>query len=820
MPFYRCQLTTTSTDYSPTIKQLSSWINNIEGIKISRANTQNHHNSVQTNLLCQTNLSASEFDESIHKILSNHDVTLSHAIEFEDMQIDENAHVHSHNCCDHGHDHDDENTDNHWLKAAIGLLYGIGLLGLSIFSGGLPIAASIAINIISTALTLYLGANVYKSAWQALLDKRLTSATLYSISTLTITLTSILSLLIPGLPLMVEAAPLVLGFWHLGEGIEHSLVDKLSHGLNILDCLPKQVQINHGQTPIELLLPNDVFSLESNDVIPVDGILLEDAWLYTTRIDGSPDLKHMKAGSSVKSGMRLADDAASINIQVTHTLPQSYLSLVAKNIAKANQEKAPIAEFAETLLKYFIPGLITVAVVSAVVISSIYSPILALQCVSAILVSACPCVLSLITPMAVKIGMQKAAEHGVHFKNGKALQALADTDTFVFDVNGTWTIGKPSVSAFNVIEPKYLAYIAELEQRSKHPVAKVIRQYIEKKYPMLDDIIEITELDTNHHAGLKANIEGQTFIIGNKKMMAANGITQFAPPFDDASKGQIYVAYGQKLVGQISVTDPLRKDTAATIAKLQALGISVHGLTGADEQTAQAYAKKVNVPSENICASAVGTSSSLDGTAISKQQYIQQLQASGHKVAMVGDAANDAEAIARANIGIAVKSTIGDPSVEASAGMVIQEGELLPLLSALEVARHTKNNIYQNLTISLGYNTIITLIASGAFIGLGLLLNPALGVALMVLESSIVLANLYLLKRKMIDTSDPTPPDVPPSGLKHSSKIDLNQTSTGKHKTAHPKDCSCTRHNFFQPFNTPENGLYAMECNVSVNSPF
>ena len=203
-------------------------------------------------------------------------------------------------------------------------------------------------------------------------------------------------------------------------------------------------------------------------------------------------------------------------------------------------------------------------------------------------------------------------------------------------------------------------------------LAKVIRQHIKMQYPKLDTNINIANLDANHHAGIKANINGQIFIIGNKKMMAANGITQFKPPFDDATKGQIYVAYGQELVGQISVADPLRKGTVATIAKLQALGIAVHGLTGADEQTAQAYAKEVNVPFENICAGAVGTSSDLDGSATSKQQYIQQLQALGHKVAMVGDAANDAEAIARANIGIAVKSTIGDPSVEASAGMVIQ----------------------------------------------------------------------------------------------------------------------------------------------------
>lgn len=437
-----------------------------------------------------------------------------------------------------------------------------------------------------------------------------------------------------------------------------------------------------------------------------------------------------------------------VEMRVTKTHQNSYLSLIAKNINKANAEKAPVELFANKILKYFVPALLAVALVSAVVIGSLFPPAIAIQCVISVLVSACPCALSMITPMAVRIGMKKTSEKGVHYKDGKTLQAAADIDTIVFDLNGTFTQGEVSVNNI-MIEDKnraLLKFVGLLESQSAHPVANTIKDYIEKQGIVIDDSIEVASVDTSHHSGIKGIISGETFMVGNRDMLRANGVNTVNPPYDDVKNGTIYIVRGSEVIGQIALTDKLRADAITTVKQLQMMRKQVHICTGADQATAEHYAALLGVPISNICANTVGASTTNDE--VSKDSYIEKLQRQGHKVAMVGDAANDLTAIARADLGIAVKSGIGDTLTEQHAGMVIQQGLLFPIVTALDVALKTKKNIFQNLFVSLTYNSVITLVASGLFVALGFTLNPAIGVALMVVESAIVFANLYRLKHQ------------------------------------------------------------------------
>lgn len=362
-----------------------------------------------------------------------------------------------------------------------------------------------------------------------------------------------------------------------------------------------------------------------------------------------------------------------------------------------------------------------------------------------------PCALSLITPMAVKIGMKKASENGIHFNNGKALQAAADIDTVVFDLNGTLTQGKMVVKSLHITDKKYLRPIALLESQSDHPVAKIIKSYMEQQDTASTEPLEITSIDKSHHSGMKGIINGEVFIIGNKDMLAANGITSIDKPYDNPEKGSVYIVRGTTVIGQIALIDPLREDAIATVKQLKRLGKSVHICTGADQATAEKYAALLGIPKDNICANTVGAVTKKGE--VSKTSYIQQLKQKGFKVAMVGDAANDATAIAYSDIGIAVKSSIGDSITEQHAGIVVQQGLLFPIATAFDVAQKTKQNIFQNLFVSLSYNSIITLVAAGLFVALGFALNPVLGVALMVLESTIVLTNLYLFKQQDIVSS-------------------------------------------------------------------
>lgn len=666
----------------------------------------------------------------------------------------ESNHTHAH---DHGHAH---NHENHWLKAGVGLVFGVGLLILSLASLNIPLIAYYIITGLTTLVSLYLGKNVYLSAWNALRQKKWDTSTLYTISTAAIVIVSIVSLFIPGLPMMCEAAPLVLGFWHLGEGIEHTLIGEINNKLDVRDCLPPLVRLRKGhleqEISIKQLIPNDIIFINSGQVIPVDGRLIKSTFLYTTRIDGSPELKEFKAGDLVKAGMSVAEHTDALEMQVTKTYQNSYLSLIAKNIKKANTEKAPVEIFANKVLKYFIPGLIGVALISGLVIGLVFTPALAIQCVVAVLVSACPCALSLITPMAVKIGMKKASENGVHFNNGKALQAAANIDTVVFDLNGTLTKGEIEVSQFAISEPQYLRHFALLEAQSSHPAAKIIKSYIETKNPLTTDVLTLSSVDKSHHSGLKGMINGEQFMVGNKDMLAANGITHVPEPYHNPNNGAVYLVRGSTVIGQINLADPLRDDAVATVKELQRLGKTVHICTGADQATAERFAAELGIAKEHIAANTVGAVSKPGE--ISKDSYIQQLKRKGHKVSMVGDAANDLTAIAYSDVGVAVKSAIGDDITQKQAGIVVQKGLLFPIASAFDTAAKTKSNIFQNLAVSLTYNSIITLVAAGLFVALGFTLNPALGVALMVIESTIVLANLYRFKKQNIVSSAPCSP--------------------------------------------------------------
>ncbi|MDI1353119.1 MAG: HAD-IC family P-type ATPase [bacterium] len=637
------------------------------------------------------------------------------------------------------------------MKAALGLTWGIGLLILSIVSFNIPMIAYYIITALTALITLYLGNRVYKSAWNSLLNLKWDTTTLYTISTLTIIIVSIISLFIPGLPLMFEAAPLVLGFWHLGEGIEHSLIGEITKHLDVRDCVPPFVLlkgISNHKISVKQLVPHDTIIVNKGGVIPVDGVIKQKTLLYTTRIDGSPLLKLFHPGDAVKAGMRLADHIPSLEMCVTKTYQNSYLSLIAQNIDKANKEKAPVELFANQVLKYFIPTLLVTALISGIVIGFLFSPALAIQCVISVLVSACPCALSLITPMAVKIGMKKASEQGIHFSNGKSLQAAAGINCVVFDLNGTLTKGEIRVHSLQYTNKKLLAHFALLEDQSDHPVAKIIKSYLDKHASISKKTLNISYIDKSHHSGIKGIIDDELLLIGNKDFLLKNAVTSFQAPFDNPENGSIYLVRGAEIIGQISLMDPLREDAVKTINQLKNSGKQIHICTGADNITAEKYAHLLGISKNNICANTVGAST--QENEVSKTSYIEHLKDKGYKVAMVGDAANDLTAIASAHLGIAVKSSIGDKITEQHAGIVVQQGLLFPIATAFDVAKKTQQNIFQNLFVSLSYNSVITLIAAGLFIGLGLVLNPALGVAFMVIESTIVLANLYRFKQQNV----------------------------------------------------------------------
>lgn len=755
--------------------------------------TQSEDKSIS--ILCHSDADSIEEQDQLAQFLLQHNVPISSKIEheiLEDTELDshqschnedskdntsnhhhdhchDHAHHHEHNHChnhtehakdegdkkEHTHEHCHENSghthihDRHWLKAGIGLVFGIGLLALSFFTLNIPLIAYYIITGLSSIVTLFLGYKVYQAAFDAIRKQKWDMATLYTISTLSIIGISIASIFIPGLPLMLESAPLILGFWHLGEAIEHSLINEINSNLDVRTSAPSFVVLkgNPDQTvPVSRIIPNDIIKVKGGDVIALDGVLLQPAQIYKTCDNGTPFSSRLEAGAKIKAGMRLSENMSEIEIRVNQTYQNSYLSLLAKSINNAHKEKAPIEEFANKILKYFVPTLLIISVISGITIGLLFPPALAIQCVVSVLVSACPCALSLITPLAVKIGMRKSAEKRVHFKDGKTLQATADIDTIVFDLNGTLTQGKPAIEHINVDDEELYDHVALLESKSGNSIAKKIQEYLNHHHYITNTSLDLTAVDDSHHSGIKGTINGESFIIGSVDILHANGITYIKAPYNNPDNGNIYIARNSQVVGQIALFDPLRHEAATTINRLKALGKNIHMCTGADKITAQRFAALIGIPQDNICAGVAGVSNLPEET--SKVSYIKQLKAKGCKVAMVGDSINDVGAVGNADIGIAIKSNIGSIHTQNEAKIIIEDDLLFPVVTAFDVAKKTKQNIYQNLFISLTYNTTVTLIAAGLFIALGFALNPTIGIVLMILESVVILSNLYRLKQQ------------------------------------------------------------------------
>ena len=426
------------------------------------------------------------------------------------------------------------------------------------------------------------------------------------------------------------------------------------------------------------------------------------------------------------------------------------LKITSKNGHTKNDEQGRFEAATNRILQYFIPTVFISALLSVVVISYFFSLALAIQCAVAVLVSACPCTLGFITPLAVKFGMNKATQYGVEFKSTKILQEAEQIDRVVFDLFGTLTIGVPTVSKYGVMPDSklstedLLAYFAVLEKGSAHLMAKAICDFVCKEKKTVSPEMVVTCLDTSHHSGLTAVINGEKYTLGNQNMMTTVGIdirdiqNRLQP---EVGASVIYLARSNQLIGYMVLTDKLRDDACHVVKSLKLLGKEVFLCTGADGESAAYYASLLDISPDNIRANCVGAAAGQLSQSDDKRAYINQLKQGGHQVAMIGDAVNDTCAIAVSDFGIAIKSRASDEITRQQAGAVIQSGSLLPVLNAFAVSRQTVNHIKQNLEFSLVYNILAMLVASGLLLTIGVTLNPGVGVGLMILQSSLLLFN-------------------------------------------------------------------------------
>ncbi|MCU9532978.1 heavy metal translocating P-type ATPase [Streptococcus sp. CSL10205-OR2] len=549
--------------------------------------------------------------------------------------------------------------------------------------------------------------------------------------------------------LYYESVAVILTLITLGKYLELISRGKTSQAIKKLLALSaKEATILQDGKEIKLAV-DDVsvgqqVIVKPGERIPLDGVIVKGHSTIDESMLTGESLPIEKAeGHKVYAGTM--NGKGRLLYQVDKSSKDSFLSQIIKLVEDAQQTKAPIAKIADQVSGIFVPIVIALAIISGLFWFFILGKSFqfAMTVAVSVLVIACPCALGLATPTAIMVGTGMAAEKGILFKRGDALELAHQADTIVFDKTGTITEGKPEVASlftYGLEKEDLLRYLASFEAMSEHPLAQAIVKDAEEKQLSL---LEVDQFESLTGFGIKGQIDSSEFLIGNDTLMAREGISLEPVKLDFeamTSSGQtpIFISKDKQLIGLVGVADKIKKDSKETIRRLQEMGKDVVMLTGDHHQTAQAIAKELNI--KTIFSQVLPNE---------KQEVVLTLKEKGKKVAMVGDGINDAPALVTADIGIALGSGT-DIAIE-SADIILVRPDMLDLITLLSVSRLTIKTIKENLFWAFIYNVLMIPIAMGILYGInGLLLDPMLaGLAMSFSSVSVVLNALRLKNRKL-----------------------------------------------------------------------
>ncbi|MCX7884200.1 MAG: heavy metal translocating P-type ATPase [Caloramator sp.] len=545
--------------------------------------------------------------------------------------------------------------------------------------------------------------------------------------------------------LYFESAATIITLILLGKYLEAKTKGKTSETIKkLINLAPKTARIIQDEKEIEISIDEvevgDIIIVRPGEKIPVDGIVIEG----TTSIDES-----MLTGESMPVEKKAGDKVvgASINkngmikFKATKVGKDTALSQIIKLVEGAQASKAPIARLADIISGYFVPIVITIALISGIAwYIAGKGTIFSLTIFISVLVIACPCALGLATPTAIMVGSGKGAENGVLIKSGAALEMAHRINTIVFDKTGTITEGKPRVTdiiSIGVEDIDILKYSASCEKASEHPLGEAIVKEAEKRNLNLFPVKDFLAIPGH---GIRATVNDRNVVLGNKKLFIDMkiDIKDVEDTFDALSregKTPMIIAIDKKVSGVIAVADVVKENSKRAIKKLKEMGIEVAMITGDNKNTAESIAREVGI--NRVFAEVLPQD---------KASYVKKLQDEGKKVAMVGDGINDAVALAQADVGIAIGSGT-DVAIE-SADIILMKSDILDVVTAILLSRATIKNIKQNLFWAFGYNTLGIPVAAGilTFFG-GPRLNPMIAAAAMSFSSVSVLLNALRLKK-------------------------------------------------------------------------
>lgn len=547
-----------------------------------------------------------------------------------------------------------------------------------------------------------------------------------------------------------EAASVIVTLILLGQVLELKARSQTNTAIKkLLGLSPKTARLiqNDGteiDIPLEHVKIGDKLRVRPGEKIPVDGMVLEgSSSVDESMMTGEPIPVFKKAGDKVVGAT--INGTGSLIMEAKKVGAETLLSQIIHMVSEAQRSRAPIQKLADQVSGYFVPAVILIAVVSFIV-WALYGPeprmTYAIVNAVSVLIIACPCALGLATPLSIMVAMGRGASMGVLFKNAEAIETLEKVDTLIVDKTGTLTLGKPKLvnvkSSGNLSEADLLKFAASLEAFSEHPLAQAIVDGAKEKkivFAKVEDFESVTG------KGVKGKIDSHQVALGNYKMMEDLGINPALLEKDAnllREEGQtvMYVSVGQELAGFVSVADPIKETTPKAIEELHNNKIKIVMMTGDNQKTAEAVAKKLGI--DSVIAGVLPEQKALK---------VKELKTQGHKVAMAGDGINDAPALSQAEVGIAM-GTGTDIAME-SASVTLVKGDLTGILKAKKLSRATMKNIKQNLFFAFAYNALGVPIAAGVLYPVfGMLLSPMIAALAMSLSSVSVVGNALRLKKK------------------------------------------------------------------------
>ncbi|MSR12750.1 MAG: copper-translocating P-type ATPase [Gammaproteobacteria bacterium] len=642
---------------------------------------------------------------------------------------------------------------------ALALGLGVPLMAYGMITGDMMIhttgdrIGSAIVGLLTLLVMWIAGKHFFVGAWKSLRNHSANMDTLIALGTGTAWLYSVVVLGVPDLipelarHVYFEATAMIIGLVSLGLALEMRARGKTSAAIKrLLGLQPKTARvIRDGKEldiALERVLRNDQVRVRPGEQIPVDGKVTEgNSTVDESMLTGEPMPTVKKPGDEVAAGT--INKTGSLIFVATRVGKDTALARIIAMVKRAQNSKPPIGRMADVISGYFVPSIMIIAVLSALVWLNVGpQPVLAYAIISAttVLIIACPCALGLATPMSVMVGVGKAAEAGVLIRNGEALQTSSRLTVMVLDKTGTITLGAPQVTDVQVVqgesEQQLLCIAAGLEVGSEHPLAQAIVAAAVTRELVPEKITDFAAISGQGAAGIFQN---QQVLLGNALLMQNKQIdiaqhTAAAQALAAAAKTPMYLAVGGKLAGIIAVADPIKTDSIAAIKRLQNNGMRVIMLTGDNRATAQAVANKVGI-----------TEFFAEVLPEHKADKIAELQRQGEVVGMTGDGINDAPALALADVGFAI-GTGTDVAIE-SADITLMRGSLHGLADAIAVSQATMRNIKQNLFGAFVYNTAGVPIAAGILFPMfGLLLNPVIAGAAMAFSSLTVVTNANRLR--------------------------------------------------------------------------